>query len=172
MYFSFQNLISAWNIGLKYPVIKEVSWSCYYYIYWYYIFCLPWQSTLVRKKNYWPFFLRNPFIQLSFKTMVFTIHKGNSVSLPSRHNIKHVLASHLFLSNWWWHIVWLMTRTVGWGTCRATVETDKREIRFADSINHGKHVTQNIWWPYFIIFPNQQKTSISVTHFITDENRN
>lgn len=125
-----------------------------------------------QKKNYWPFFLRNPFIQLSFKTMVFTIHKGNSVSLPSRHNIKHVLASHLFLSNWWWHIVWLMTRTVGWGAGWATVETDKREIRFADSINHGKHVTQNIWWPYFIIFPNQQKTSISVTHFITDENRN
>ena len=138
-----------------------MSWSCYliHLLVLHILSTLTVHFFVVRKKNYWPFFLRNPFVQLPFKTMVFTIHKGNSVSLPSRHNIKHVLASHLFLSNWLWNIVWFMTRTVGWGAGWATVETDERKIRFADSINHGKHVTQNIWWPYFIIFPNQQKTS-------------
>ena len=154
-------LILEFNICMKQrteiPSNQRGELELLFYIYWYILHIL---SPLTvqfsqKKKIYWPFFLRNPFIQLSFKTMVFTIHKGNSVSLPSRHNIKHVLATHLFLSNWRWHIVWLMTRTVGWGAGRATVETDKRKIRFADSINHGKHMTQNIWWPYFIIFPNQ-----------------
>ena len=126
-------------------------YRAFIYIYCYHIFCPPCSFS---KKNviYWPFCLRNPFIQLVFKTMVLTVHKGNSVSLTSRHNIKHMLAWHLFLSNWLWNVVWLMTRAIGWGTCRATVELDKREVPFADSFNHGKYLTQYIWWPHSLIW--------------------
>ena len=108
-----------------------------------------WLLTRNRNISLFPSCLRNPFIQLLFKTVVFTIQKGNSISLAPRHNIIHMASGSLIhCSRVRWQEVILVARTCLRGTGWATVKLDVREISFTDSINHGKHLTQYIWWPH------------------------